>query len=76
MPGEKGYMMKTVTLKISDDSKFNLLVSLLRELRFVSIEDENPTEKVKTMRRLPQSVLHPAKAEHFNMFSRDELHAR
>jgi hypothetical protein len=68
--------MKTITLTVSDDSKFMLLVNLLRELHFVSIDNEPPADKIKTMRRLPQSVLRPARAEQFKMFSRDELHAR
>lgn len=68
--------MKTITLTISDDSKFMLLVSLLQELHFVSIDNETPADKIKTMRRLPQSVIRPARAEQFKMFSRDELHAR
>jgi hypothetical protein len=72
----KGKSMKTLTLTVSDDSKFMLLVNLLRELHFVSIDNEPSDDKIKTMRRLPQSVLRPARAEQFKMFSRDELHAR
>jgi hypothetical protein len=68
--------MKTITLTVSDDSKFMLLVNLLRELHFVSIDNEPPADRIKTMRRLPQSVLRPVRAEQFKMFSRDELHAR
>ncbi len=73
---KKRLAMKTLTLTVSDDSKFMLLVSLLRELHFVSIDNETSVNKIKTMRRLPQSVLRPARAEQFKMFSRDELHAR
>ena len=68
--------MKTVTLTISDDSKFSILINLLRELRFVSIEEETPVRKKKVMNRIPKSVLRPAKAENFKIFSRDELHVR
>jgi len=69
--------MKTVVLSINDDSKFHLLVSFLREIRFVKIEDEiSPVSKIRIMSRLPQSVLHPVKAINFRMFSRDELHDR
>ena len=69
--------MKQVVLSINDDSKFHLLVSFLREIRFVRIEDEAvPVGKIRKMSRLPRSVLHPVKAENFRMFSRDELYDR
>ncbi len=73
---EQDTPMKTITLTVSDDSKFMLLVNLLRELHFVSIDNEPPANKIKIMRRLPHSVLCPARAEQFKMFSTDELHAR
>lgn len=69
--------MKTVVLTVNDDSKVHLLVSFLREIRFVRIEDEmSSVSKIKKMSSLPQSVLHPVTAENFKIFSRDELHDR
>ena len=74
---KKDIQMKTVVLSINDDSKFHLLVSFLREIRFVRIEDEPaPVGKIRKMSRLPPSVLHPVKAENFRMFGREELHDR
>ena len=74
---KKDIQMKTVLLTINDDSKFHLLVSFLREIWFVRIEDEPaPVGKIRKMSRLPQSVLHPVKAENFRMFGRDELYDR
>nr|VFJ59697.1 MAG: hypothetical protein BECKFW1821A_GA0114235_109314 [Candidatus Kentron sp. FW] len=69
--------MRTVVLNIDDDAKFHLLVSLLRELPFVAIEDRNPSAgKNKKLGKLPASMLHPVTAENFRMFGKDELHDR
>lgn len=69
--------MKTIVIIVSDDTKFNLLVSFLREIQFINIDNEiSPVSESKKMSKLPQSVLHPVKAKNFRMFSRDELHDR
>ncbi len=70
-------LMKTVMVHINDDSKVQLFVSFLREIRFIQIEEcEFPVCKIKKMTSLPQSVLHPVRVKQFRMFSRDELHDR
>lgn len=66
--------MKTVMVHITDDSKFQLFVSFLREIKFVQIEET--ASPVKKMTELPQSVLHPVKVKQFRMYSREELHDR
>jgi hypothetical protein len=69
--------MKTVMVHISDDSKFQLFVSFLREIRFVQIEETaSHVSKTKKMTELPQSVLHPVRVKQFRMYSREELHDR
>lgn len=69
--------MKTVTVHINDDSKLQLFMSFLREIRFVQIEESAfLVSKPKKMTELPQSVLHPVRVKHFRMHSRDELHDR
>ncbi len=69
--------MKTVMVHINDDSKFQLFVSFLREIRFVQIEETaSPVSKTKKMTELPQSVLHPVRVKQFRMYSREELHDR
>jgi len=69
--------MRTVTVHINDDSKFQLFVSFLKEIRFVRVEEvTSPVSKIKKMTGLPRSVLHPVRAERFRMYSRDELYDR
>jgi len=69
--------MKTVKIHITDDSKFQIVVSFLKEIQFIQIEESVlPDSKIKKMKSLPQSVLHPIRAKRFRMFSRDELHDR
>lgn len=71
--------MKTVTLTVCDESKFHLLINFLKEISFVRIKEAmspDPADTVKTMKNLPESVLHPVMAENFRTFSRDELHDR
>nr|VFJ54737.1 MAG: hypothetical protein BECKDK2373B_GA0170837_104818 [Candidatus Kentron sp. DK] len=69
--------MKTLVLNVFDDSKLHLLIGLLRELRFVEIQDQASLPvKTKKFGKLPASVRHSVTAESFRMFSRDELHDR
>ncbi len=69
--------MKTVMVHINDDSKYQLFVSFLREIKYVRIEEmESPVGKTKKMTEVPRSVLHPVKVKHFRMYSREELHDR
>lgn len=51
---------------INDDSKFQLFVNFLKEIKFVQIEETTPPEgAIKKMTELPQSVLHPVKVKEF-----------
>jgi hypothetical protein len=69
--------MKTLMLHISDDSKVQLFMNFMREIRFVRIEEiEQPVSKTKKMTELPQSVLNPVRVKQFRMYSRDELYDR
>jgi hypothetical protein len=69
--------MKTILVHINDDSKFQLFVNFLQEIRFVQIEETTPpVKKIKRMTELPQSILHPVKVNQFRMYRREELHDR
>jgi len=71
--------MKTVTLTVCDESKFNLLISFLKEISFVRIKEAvhpSPVDTVKKMNRLPEAILHPATVKNLKTFSREELHDR
>ena len=69
--------MKTLTLDVVDETKFQLLLDVLHEFRFVQIAASGEdAERVKTMNTLPPSALHPYKVSAFAKFSREELHAR
>lgn len=69
--------MKTMTIDVLDDSKFQLVLEFLQEIRFIRIETPHsaPTS-VKTMKKLPASLLRPHTAKSFRRFSREELHER
>ncbi len=71
----KEILMKTVLVHIHDDSKVQLFVDFLREIRFVQIEETaSPVRTTKRMTALPQSVLHPIKVDQFRIYCREELH--
>jgi hypothetical protein len=69
--------MKTLTIEVLDDSKFQLVREFLQEIRFIRIETPSSASKgVKTMKTLPPSLLHPHKAKIFRWLSREDLHER
>lgn len=69
--------MKTMTIDVLDDSKFQLVLDFLQEIRFIRIETPpSASNRVKTMKTLPPSLLHTHKAKTFRRFSREELHER
>jgi hypothetical protein len=73
----KEILMKTVLVHINDDSKFQLFVDFLREIKFVQIEETaSLVRTTKRMTALPQSVLHPVKVNQFRIYGREELHDR
>jgi hypothetical protein len=69
--------MKTMTIDVLDDSKFQLVLDFLQEIRFIRIETPSSASKgIKTMKTLPPSILTPRRANTFRRFSREELHER
>ncbi len=69
--------MKTMTIDVLDDSKFQLVLDFLKEIRFIRIETPpSASSGVKTMKRLPSALLRPHTANTFRRFSREELHER
>lgn len=69
--------MKTMTIDVLDDSKFQLVLDFLQEIRFIRIETPSSVSSgVKTMKKLPASLLRPHTANTFHRYSREELHER
>ncbi len=70
--------MKTLRIDVLDDSKFQLMLDFLQEIRFIRIESPSPASAhgLKTMQTLPPSLLQPHTAHTFRIFSREELHER
>lgn len=69
--------MKTIQLHIRDETKTDLVIQFLQEIRWLQVErPETDVNRIKTMRRLPQSILDPHRAKNFHKFTRDELHER
>jgi hypothetical protein len=56
--------MKTMTINVLDDSKFQLVLDFLQEIRFIRIQTSpSALNVIKTMKTLPPSILHPRKAK-------------
>jgi hypothetical protein len=69
--------MKTIQLHIRDETKTDLVIQFLQEIRWLHVEQPEPEENhVKTMHHLPESVLSPRRARNFRILTRDELHER
>jgi hypothetical protein len=69
--------MKTIQLHIRDETKTDLVIQFLQEIRWLQVEQhETDMGQVKTMQHLPQSILHPRMAKSFRKLSREELHER
>jgi hypothetical protein len=62
--------MKTIQLHIRDETKTDLVIRFLQEIRWLQVEEhETDGSQVKTMQHLPQSILHPRLTKNFSQIN-------